>query len=202
MSNKTIVPVECSGDLQITTCVGSKSYEINVNNVLYVANLTSNLLSMSRIITSSNRVKFDQHGCSIYNSQNDCIGVAKLENGVYRLNVKTELMFAASVMVSSTTWHRGLAHINGTDLQRLKNGVIVGVNYNDKCDISKNSCTVCCEGKQTILPFLHSVNKSIGILELVHTDLCGPMKNLSLGKARYFLLFVDDFSRMCIVYFL
>lgn len=34
--NKTMVPVECSRDLQITTCVGSKNYKINVNNVLYI----------------------------------------------------------------------------------------------------------------------------------------------------------------------
>ncbi|CAH2088142.1 unnamed protein product [Euphydryas editha] len=87
-------------------------------------------------------------------------------------------------------------------MQKLKNGVVEGVNFSDKCDISKNSCTVCCEGKQTRLPFPHSANKSSGVLELVHTDLCGPMENLSLGKAKYFLLFVDDFSRMCTVYFL
>ncbi|CAH2103986.1 unnamed protein product [Euphydryas editha] len=87
-------------------------------------------------------------------------------------------------------------------MQKLKNGVVEGVNFSDKCDISKNNCTVCCEGKQTRLPFPHSANKSSGVLELVHTDLCGPMENLSLGKARYFLLFVDDFSRMCTVYFL
>ncbi|CAH2100913.1 unnamed protein product [Euphydryas editha] len=201
VANKTIVPVECSGDLQITTCFGSKNHEINVNNVLYVPNLTTNLLSVSRITTNGNRVEFDQHGCSIYNPQNDCIGIAKLENGVYKLNVKTEQVFAASVKVSSTTWHRRLAHINATDMQKLKNGVVEGVNFSDKCDISKNSCTVCCEGKQTRLPFPHSANKSSGVLELVHTDLCGPMENLSLGKARYFLLFVDDFSRMCTVYF-
>lgn len=202
VANRTIVPVECSGDLQITTCVGSKSHNINVNNVLFVPNLTTNLLSVSRIIANGNRVEFDEHGCSIYNSQNECIGIAKLENGVYRLNVKTEQMFAASVTVSSIVWHRRLAHINSTDIQKLKNGLVEGVKFSDKCDISKNSCTVCCEGKQTRFPFPHSVNKSSEVLELIHTDLCGPMENLSLGKARYFLLFVDDFSRMCTVYFL
>ncbi|CAH2088790.1 unnamed protein product [Euphydryas editha] len=142
VANKTIVPVECSRDLQITTCVGSKNHEINVNNVLYVPNLTTNLLSVSRIIANGNRVEFDQHGCSIYNSQNDCIGIAKLENGVYKLNVKIEQVFAASVKVSSTTWHRRLTHINATDMQKLKNGVVEGVNFSDKCDISKNNCTL------------------------------------------------------------
>ncbi|CAL8998208.1 unnamed protein product [Prunus brigantina] len=39
-------------------------------------------------------------------------------------------------------------------------------------------------------------------LELVHTDLCGPMQNESIGGNRYFITFIDDFSRMCWVYFL
>jgi transposase InsO family protein len=33
-------------------------------------------------------------------------------------------------------------------------------------------------------------------------DLCGPMKNTTLGGARYFMLIIDDFSRKVWVYFL
>ncbi|KAJ8737027.1 hypothetical protein PYW07_000298 [Mythimna separata] len=189
VANKTIMPVECSGDLQITTHVGGNSFDINVNNVLYVPNLTTNLLSVSRIISNGNRVEFNQHGCLIYNSQNDCIGEAKLKNGVYRLNVVN-------------TWHRRLGHINSTDLNKLKNGAVEGVSFDEKCGPNKASCTICCEGKQTRLPFPQSVSKSHEVLELIHTDICGPMENVSLGKARYYLLFIDDFSRMCTVYFL
>jgi transposase InsO family protein len=39
-------------------------------------------------------------------------------------------------------------------------------------------------------------------LELIHTDLCGPMQNESVGGNRYFITFIDDYSRMCWVYFL
>lgn len=37
---------------------------------------------------------------------------------------------------------------------------------------------------------------------IVPTDVCGPMKNPSLDGSRYFLLFVDDYTHMCWVYFL
>jgi transposase InsO family protein len=40
------------------------------------------------------------------------------------------------------------------------------------------------------------------VLQLVHADVCGPMKTTSITGARYFLLFVDDFNRKMWVYFL
>ena len=39
-------------------------------------------------------------------------------------------------------------------------------------------------------------------MQVVHTDVCGPIKPSSLGKSNYFLLFIDDFSRKTWVYFL
>jgi hypothetical protein len=39
-------------------------------------------------------------------------------------------------------------------------------------------------------------------LELIHSDLCGPMQTPSLGKSQYFITFIDDFSRKTWVYFL
>lgn len=40
------------------------------------------------------------------------------------------------------------------------------------------------------------------LLELVHSDICEPIKLNSLGKSNYFVLFIDDFSRKTWVYFL
>ena len=37
-------------------------------------------------------------------------------------------------------------------------------------------------------------------LELVHSDVAGPMKTESLGGAKYFVTFTDDFSRCVTVY--
>jgi Integrase core domain len=40
------------------------------------------------------------------------------------------------------------------------------------------------------------------VLELVHTDLCWPMEVESMGGSKYFMLFIDDYSRITWVYFL
>ena len=40
------------------------------------------------------------------------------------------------------------------------------------------------------------------VLELVHTDLCGPIEIQSYKGNKYIMLFVDDYSRMMTVMFL
>ena len=40
------------------------------------------------------------------------------------------------------------------------------------------------------------------ILEIVHTDLCGPIEVQSYKGDKYIMLFVDDYSRMMAVMFL
>ena len=39
-------------------------------------------------------------------------------------------------------------------------------------------------------------------LEIIHTDVCGPIRPNSFGKNKYFLLFIDDYYRKTWVYFL
>ena len=40
------------------------------------------------------------------------------------------------------------------------------------------------------------------ILELLHSDVFGPMKVPSLGKSVYYVSFIDDFTRNTWIYFL
>jgi hypothetical protein len=123
---------------------------------------------------------------------------------VYKLNtVKSEKVLAPTGVqaTDAKTWHGRLGHIKSNDLERMKEGA-VGVFYNEKADIQKSNCQVCCEGKQTRLPFPSANHRSKKLLEVVHSDLCGPMETKSIGQAKYFLLFVDDASRMSFVYLL
>jgi hypothetical protein len=43
---------------------------------------------------------------------------------------------------------------------------------------------------------------ALGPLQLVHSDLCGPLSSPSFSGCKYFLTFIDDFSRRTWVYFL
>ena len=44
--------------------------------------------------------------------------------------------------------------------------------------------------------------KEKGILEIIHSDVCGPMSSSSLSGYAYYVSFIDDFSRKTWVYFM
>lgn len=203
VANQETVSVVCSGQTQISTVVEGSEFDITVEDVLCVPNLTTNLLSVSQLIRKGNKVTFGEGVCEIRNRQNVLVGKAVQVNGVYKLDVKSECMFAGSATsTTSSRWHRRLGHINSKDLTVMKNGAVTGISYPDKAEDSMSKCVVCCEGKLARLPFSHKGTRSENVLDLVHADVCGPMETVSLGSARYFLLFVDDYSRMTFVYFL
>jgi hypothetical protein len=64
-------------------------------------------------------------------------------------------------------------------------------------------CEGCLVSKQFRKSFSkESTTRTNELLQLVHVDVCGPIKPSSFGKNRYFLLFIDDFSRKTWIYFL
>jgi transposase InsO family protein len=54
-----------------------------------------------------------------------------------------------------------------------------------------------CQGK-----FSSSDNRSKGILDIIHSDVCGQMTVPSLGNFLYYVIFIDDYSRKTWIYFL
>lgn len=57
-------------------------------------------------------------------------------------------------------------------------------------------------GKHVVNSFRSKHNSTENKLDLIHTDLCGPTQTRSYYGERYFILFVDDYSRMMWVAFL
>jgi hypothetical protein len=50
--------------------------------------------------------------------------------------------------------------------------------------------------------FSSQAERAVRALEIVHSDVCGPFRTESLGKGRYFVTFIDDFSRYVTMYVL
>jgi transposase InsO family protein len=69
--------------------------------------------------------------------------------------------------------------------------------------VGKNEiCKGCMLGKSIKEAFPSSDNRAQGILDLVHYDVCCPMSSSSLSGCLYYVIFIDDYSRKCWIYFL
>ena len=55
-------------------------------------------------------------------------------------------------------------------------------------------------GKMTRTPFSGSMERATDLLEIIHTDVCGPMSVSARGGYRYFVTFTDDLSRYGYIY--
>ena len=64
-------------------------------------------------------------------------------------------------------------------------------------------CEGCIYDKQCRQKFPISKQKRTEIpLQLIHSDLCGPMQSVSINSNKYFVTFTDDYTRFTILYFL
>src|SRR5579871_1204018 len=77
----------------------------------------------------------------------------------------------------------------------------IGINI-PKASILEEVCEHCLYSRQHKLLSTNTASRASNILELIHTDICGPMNYLSLGGAKYFIIFIDDKTRMTFIYFL
>ena len=58
------------------------------------------------------------------------------------------------------------------------------------------------KGNNTKKTFPSSKSKAKGILEIIHSDVCGPMSSSSLSGFVYYVSFIDGFSRKTWIYFM
>ena len=62
-------------------------------------------------------------------------------------------------------------------------------------------CEICVESKFARKPF-KSIERSSELLELDHSDVCDLKMTPTRGGRKYFITFIDDYSKFCYVYLL
>lgn len=178
----------------------SANTELALDNVLHVPELSMNLISVSKLIEKDYVMNFNKKGCIITKEDKQIVKCQDV-GGIFELkeNQDVTLNVTLSSQDLSNLWHKRLAHLSKPYMNKLRN-LVNGIEFqaNDRIE----PCIPCIEGKTCKKPFKNTGTRANNILELVHSDICGPMEEPSFSGSRYMLLFIDDFTRKTHVYFL
>jgi transposase InsO family protein len=128
------------------------------------------------------------------------VGTARKVGRLFEL---TSLHFPSSsvsapVIAASASielWHSRLGHVSLPRIQTLVSRGLLG-----SVSSSPFDCMSCQLGKQPALPFNNSESIASATFDLIHSDVWGPSPVPTVGGSRYFVIFVNDFSRYTWIY--
>jgi hypothetical protein len=96
-------------------------------------------------------------------------------------------------------WHHRMAHLYHGSMRLLREIVTGMPQFNIE---HQEVCRGCSLENYTKIVFPNSDNRSTGVLDLIHINVCGPMSRVSLGGWEYYVTFNDDHSRKTWKFFL
>ena len=195
MGNDGLAKAVGLGDVCLETSNGSM---LVLKNVKHIPDIRVNIVSVG---------KLDDEGyCNIFSD-----GQWKLKKGAmvmargkkhstlyfFQAKFATCTVNAMQEKNSAALWHKRLGHISEKGLATLMKKNCLSSLKN----ASLEKCAHCLAGKQNRVSFhSSSPSRKSELLELIHSDVCGPMKTRTLGGAQYFVTFIDDHSRKLWVY--
>ena len=113
-------------------------------------------------------------------------------------NLRLPLVAPVSIVAATTIasvpsfalWHARLGYASSSRVQQLTSRGLLGSVSTENFD-----CVSCQLGKQPALPFNTSESISTDVFDFIHSDVLGPSSISSISGSRYFVVFVDDYSR-------
>lgn len=199
VANGKKLDVNGKGDVHFTLKSRGNTIDTTLKDVIFIPDLTVNLISVSTLAEKGFKFIFDNNGCDIIKNGKVVLHARKVGR-IYRLqSVGSVNLTTSSTSKDMMLWHQRLGHLNFDSLASLRK---VANDIDFQMTTQKQACDVCLKGKQTRAPFVTNHNKPVANsrLALIHSDVMGPMPTTSLGGKRYVLTFLDDFSRKVFVY--
>ncbi|KAJ9545160.1 hypothetical protein OSB04_024867 [Centaurea solstitialis] len=175
--------------------------KVSIKKVLYVEGLSHNLFSASQFCDGYHIVLFSIINCLIINSDGVEIFEGRRFYNLYVVDFpvidssKPVCLFSKATKGESWLWHRRFSHQNFSDISKLANGGLVkGL---PKLTFDRDSlCPACQMGKMKRSSHKSKTESSCqSPLEMLHMDLCGPMRIQSISGKKYILVMVDEYSR-------
>ncbi|KAM2855117.1 hypothetical protein FF1_025475 [Malus domestica] len=168
------------------------------STALYVPSFPFQLLSISKITRTLDCLAIFSPHSVVFQDRvtRKKIGEGYLLNGLYYLskNSKSLKHPLASLSLSQDyhLWHLRLAHPSEHVMTKL---------FPNSCKPT-HACEICQMSKATRLPFVSSKSITCKLFEIVHSDIWGPSRVSSFDGYKYYVTFIDDYSRVTWVYLL
>ena len=196
------IPVEGEGYVSV---FGKNGHLITFTGVLYIPKLRINLLSCSKMAAKGLETRLLESAKILKDGEILLEGVQ--EDGLYRVELEKGMVNLMTAGEARRLWHRRLAHVHEQGVVDMsRKGVVKGMHL--LCPAKgkgeeESPCESCEIGKAKRTPFPLSTSRARRKLEIVWSDLHGPLRTSSKGRrARYVLTLVDDYSRRHWVYLL
>jgi hypothetical protein len=118
---------------------------------------------------------------------------------VYKLQFQPGRALVSTTTDMGELWPKRMPYIHFGPLGHLGQAVTGLPKFTSE---RHDPCKGCAMGKYAQIPFPPSEHRSKGVLDLIHSDICCPMSVESVSGFKYFVLFIDDYSRKTWIYFL
>ncbi|GJW85645.1 retrovirus-related pol polyprotein from transposon TNT 1-94 [Tanacetum coccineum] len=198
--NDQIAPILGYGDLVQGT--------ITIKRVYYVEGLNHNLFSVGQFCDADLEVAFRKSTCYIRDLKGNDLLTGSHGIDLYSISLQDSTtpnlicLMAKATSSQAWLWHRRLSHLNFDTINLLsKNNIVNGL---PKLKFIKDHlCSSYELGKAKRKSFhTKTTPSSKRRLQLLHMDLCGPMRVESINGKKYVLVIVDDYSRYTWTHFL
>ncbi|MCE8502524.1 DDE-type integrase/transposase/recombinase, partial [Latilactobacillus sakei] len=178
---------------------------IRLHDCLYVPHFRRNLISVSKLLESGYSVNFSKNVTISHG--NKIVATTHKDNELFILSPTFETNLNEHDSSNSNKrkrdpdnstllWHYRLGHVGIQRITRLvKDGPLDFLKVEDL-----PTCEPCIKGKMARLPFPGKSARTEGTLDLIHTDVCGPINHKARGGYQYFVTFTDDASRYGYIY--
>ena len=201
--NGTKAEVKAIGDV-VLKIPGSEVETVTLTDVFHVPEATMNLFSIRSAVKKGVEVVFskDKYGeyCTM-SKDGRLLTRSDARAGLFGM-VGHSAHVALAAVESPELWHRRYGHLGYDNLAKLAAGELVTGMKTTAADFKaagEKACGTCITAKQHKVPRPLSSSDSEKPLELVHTDVCGPLEVPSLGGSLYLATYLDDFSKLSIV---
>nr|GFA58937.1 retrovirus-related Pol polyprotein from transposon TNT 1-94 [Tanacetum cinerariifolium] len=181
---------------------------ITIKRVYYVEGLNHNLFSVDQFCDVDLKVAFRKSTCYIRDLKGNDLLTGSRSTYLYSITLQDIyspnpiFLMAKATSSQAWLWHRRLSYLNFDTINfLLKNDIVTGL---PKLKFVKDHlCSFCELGKAKRNSFqTKTTPSSKRRFQLLHMDLCGPMRVESINGKIYVLVIVDDYSRYTWTHFL